>query len=296
MYYLLFRLFPKRALTRLMGAVADARWPRPLLDAAIRLYTRLYRIDMTQYEAPPAEGWGSFNRFFVRPLRPGAREIDTRPPTLVSPVDGRVSESGRVVRGRLLQAKGRDYGLEALLAGTPGWEAYEGGTFLTLYLAPGDYHRFHAPCAGQVVRYTYVPGELWSVSPRAVRSVPGLFARNERLVTTLATDFGELTLVAVGATVVGRIEVVYPADMQAAGAPEPRALEPPVTLEKGAELGRFAMGSTVILLARPGEAVLEMLPGGQRVEMGDAVGRVVSERPAVPGAASAATPHSADRP
>ncbi len=208
----------------------------------------------------------------MRPLRPGVRPLEADPRRMASPVDGRVIAAGEIVGGRLLQAKGCDYSLEALLGGDRTWRTFEGGAALTLYLSPRDYHRIHSPCAARVTRFAYIPGELWTVSPAGVNTVPGLFARNERLVSVLATDFGEAMLVAVGATVVGGIRVAYdPLATNRGRAPVARELDPPYPLEKGQELGRFELGSTVILLFQPGSVILEPLRPGDAVRLGQTI-------------------------
>jgi phosphatidylserine decarboxylase len=275
MYYRLFRWFPKRAFSRLLGWLASVAWPGWLLRPVIGAYVAAFRIDMTPFVTPPG-GFRTFNAFFTRAVRPELRPLAAAPEALLCPVDGTVIVGGPIAAGQLLQAKGHAYSLRALLGDAPGWEAYQGGTTLTLYLSPRDYHRIHTPCAGRVTRFAYVPGDLWTVSPLGVAQVPGLFARNERVVSFLATDFGELAVVAVGATVVGSVRVVYhelrtnrPGARPLAG-----ALEPPHALARGAELGRFELGSTVIVLTRPGEAVLDDLAPGTPVRMGQAIGRI----------------------
>jgi phosphatidylserine decarboxylase len=279
MYYRLFRWVPKRALSRLMGRLASAAWPGWLLRPVLRLYAAVYRVDLAQFEVPPG-GFRTFNAFFTRALRSGQRPLAPEPEALLCPVDGTVIVAGRIEAGRLLQAKGHDYSLGALLGEAPGWQAYDGGMALTVYLSPRDYHRIHTPCAGAVTRFAYVPGDLWTVSPMGVRGVPGLFARNERVVTFLAAAWGELALVAVGATVVGSVRVVYHSlqTNRPRARPLQGALEPPFPLERGAELGRFELGSTVILLCRPGEAALDGLAPGTPVRMGQAIGRVLGGR------------------
>lgn len=276
LYYRLFRWFPKRAFSRLMGWVAATPWPGWLLRPTIALYVALFRIDMAQFVVP-AEGFRTFNAFFGRAVRPGLRPLAPEPDALLCPVDGTVIAAGPIAHGQLLQAKGHSYSLEALLGAAEGWQAYEGGTALTVYLSPRDYHRIHTPCAGEVARFAYVPGELWTVSPAGVRGVPGLFARNERVVSFLAASFGELAVVAVGATVVGSVRVVYhPVRTNRPGArPMAAPVQPPLPLERGAELGRFELGSTVIVLCRLGEAVLDDLAPGTPVRMGQAVGRIL---------------------
>jgi phosphatidylserine decarboxylase len=271
------RWLPKRGLTRLAGWLAERRRPRGLLRAAIRLYIRHYRIDMRPFEGGP-EDFGTFNEFFTRPLRPGERPIDSNPAAVVSPVDGTVSASGRCEEGRLLQVKGQDYGLDALLGGDPAWREFLGGPYLTLYLAPPDYHRIHAPVDGAVVRYRYIPGELWPVNAAAQAGVPRLYERNERLVTFLSGPFGEAALVAVGAMIVGGIRVVYDLTRNRRGrSAHGDSLARPHSLAKGAELGRFELGSSVVLLFRLGEAELDELQPGDQVKMGQRIGRILKQ-------------------
>jgi phosphatidylserine decarboxylase len=275
MYYSIFRWVPKSALSRFMGWLASQAWPPMLLRPVIRLYVRVYGIDMSQF-ALPIEAYPTFNAFFTRPVRPDRRPVTEDPRVLVSPVDGAVIEGGTMTDGRLVQAKGIDYSLEALLDGDPAWRDYVGGQYLGLYLSPKDYHRIHMPCAGRVTRFRYVPGELWTVGPTGWLQVPDLFARNERLITFMRTEFGEVALVAVGATVVGKIRVVYHSiESNLRGAQRvAQTLPQPVLLPKGGELGRFELGSTVILLTRPGEVTLDAMKSRDPVRMGMPIGRV----------------------
>jgi phosphatidylserine decarboxylase len=275
MYYSLFRWFPKSALTRVAGFLADVPWPQSLLRTFIRFYVRTFAIDMSQFAAP-AEGYKTFNAFFTREVAPGARPIPSETDALLSPVDGRVIEAGPIRDGQLLQAKGITYSLGQLLGNDPGWKHYDGGAFATLYLHPRDYHRIHSPCTGKVTRFRYIPGDLWTVSPTGVTQVPGLFARNERWITFMQTSAGEVAVVKVGATIVGRIRVVYHKGVGHSWGAEPIAesLPVPVSLKAGAELGRFELGSTVILLTRPGEADWLPLKAGDPVRMGARIGSI----------------------
>lgn len=279
MYYLVFRLFPKKHFSRLMGKFASIKWPGWMLNPAIKMYIAAFRIDMTQFAEPEGGRYPNFNTFFTRAVKPGARPVDADPASLVSPVDGAVVEGGAIHQSRLLQAKGREFSLPQLLGGIPGWEAYNGGQFVTIYLSPRDYHRIHTPCQGKVVRFSYIPGDLWTVSPAGVNGVPDLFARNERLISFLQTDFGEVAVVKVGATVVGKIKVVY--HDVTSNLPGARAMHQQMTgphsLDKGAELGRFELGSTVILLTRPGEATLKDWTPGEVLQMGQPIGRITKK-------------------
>jgi phosphatidylserine decarboxylase len=274
-YYAVFRWLPKSAFSRLMGRFASCRWPGWLLRPVIRVYVWVYGIDLSEFTLP-VQAYRTFNEFFTRPVRSDRRPVADDPRLLVSPVDGTVIEGGTMINGRLVQAKGQDYSLEALLDGDPAWRDYAGGAFITLYLSPRDYHRIHMPCAGRIIRFRYVPGELWTVGPAGVRGVPNLFARNERLVTFIRAEFGELAVVAVGATVVGKIRVVYHSIVSNLrdAHPAAEALPEPLYLPKGAEMGRFELGSTVILLTRPGEAGFYPLKAGAPVRMGAPIGQI----------------------
>ncbi|MBK9517077.1 MAG: phosphatidylserine decarboxylase [Anaeromyxobacter sp.] len=269
------RLLPKNALSRLVGRLTDAPLPRPVLQGAMRAFARAYRIDLG--ESPPLETYPTFGRFFARPLLPGLRPIAPGEQVVVSPVDALVSEAGLATAGRLVQAKGIDYGVGALLGDAALGQAFEGGAWATLYLSPQDYHRIHFPLGGRVTGWRYVPGQLWPVNAASVRSVPGLFTVNERLVTLLDTPLGAVAVVAVGATVVGRVRATFdPAvpctDRPGAVVQAGRYAEP-LPVEKGAELGAFEMGSTVILVFSPGRVALDpRLAPGARVRVGQAIG------------------------
>jgi phosphatidylserine decarboxylase len=192
---------------------------------------------------------------FTRRLKPGARPLDPDPKAVLCPVDGRLYAEGPIDKGLLLQAKGRTFTLSALLANEERAAAFEGGSYITLYLSPRDYHRVHCPIDAEITGYTYVPGELYPVNPAAVANVDGLFARNERLITHLSSpDFGQVDLVMVGATCVGHIKVAYDATV-ATNVGEHRVRQevytPTRRIGRGEELGVFEMGSTVILIVEP---------------------------------------------
>jgi phosphatidylserine decarboxylase len=269
------RLVPKNALSRAAGALTRWRAPAPIRLAAMRAFARRYGIDLG--ECPELELYRTFGEFFARPLRPGLRPIAAGERVIVSPVDGVVSETGTATAGRLVQAKGIEYTAAALLADAALARRLEGGPWATLYLSPRDYHRIHFPLGGGIVGWRYVPGALWPVNPASVRTVPGLFAANERLVTVLDTPLGRCAVVAVGATVVGRVRAYYdpgvPHTNQPGGAPRSRDYEPAIPVEKGQELGAFEMGSTVILLLEAGRARLAArLAPGTRVRVGEEIG------------------------
>jgi len=259
-------LLPQHFLSRQVHRLARSR-VKPLKNALIGSFMRHFRPDMSDAADPEPRDYPSFNAFFTRSLRPGARPCDPDPQALASPVDGTVSQIGRLDGLRMLQAKGHDYSLEALLGGASGWaERFAGGSFATLYLAPYNYHRIHMPAAATLSGAWLVPGRLFSVNAVTAAAVPGLFARNERVVC--AFEEGPLTfaLALVGALFVGSIATVWHGDVTPCS-PRRAAELPldtgraPLRLERGAELGRFNMGSTVILLLPPGAA--EWLPGLQ---------------------------------
>jgi phosphatidylserine decarboxylase len=281
------RVIPKNALSRLVGGLARARAPRALRLAAMRAFAWRYGVDLS--ECCELGSFRTFGEFFARPLRPGLRPIASGDELIVSPVDGVVSQAGRAEGGRLVQAKGLDYTLGALLADATLAARFHGGPFATLYLSPRDYHRIHFPLGGRITGYRYVPGRLWPVNPASVRGVPGLFTVNERLATLLETPLGACAVVAVGATVVGRIRAYYDPDVPVSNLPRARPVArdyaTPLPVEKGEELGAFEMGSTVILLFEPGRATLrEGLAEGTRLRVGEPIGGRV---PLPPGGAGA---------
>ncbi len=242
-------LLPKKALTSFAGLVAGAALG-PLTTALIRRFIRRYGVDMTEAAEPDPARYATFNEFFTRALKEGARPLAEA--TWVCPVDGAVSQFGAIDRGQIFQAKGHAYSATALLGGDAALAApFAQGHFATLYLSPRDYHRIHMPCDGTLARMIYVPGALFSVNPATARAVPGLFARNERVVCLFETARGPLALVLVGATVVGSMATVWHGVVNPPRRPtvtEWRYGPQEVQLRQGQELGRFLLGSTVVLL------------------------------------------------
>lgn len=223
-------------------------------NALIRHIVRRYGVNMAESAISNIDDFEHFDAFFTRALKPGARQFDAPPEALISPCDGAISEIGQLDQDRLLQAKGMSYRLSDLLVDTAAAKALEGGQFATLYLSPKDYHRLHMPFAGKLHSAIHVPGRLFSVAPFAVEGIPNLFARNERLVCLLDTEFGPAALVMVGALLVSGIETpwggwfVPPYGNTIAR----RSYDPAVELARGDELGRFHMGSTIIVITPPG--------------------------------------------
>lgn len=242
-------LLPKRALTELMGKLAGAR-AGGLTTAVVRWFIGRYGVNMAEAANPDPAAYASFNEFFTRPLKEGARPLADAP--LVCPVDGAISQFGAIERGQIFQAKGHRYSTTAMVGGDRDLAAlFDNGYFATLYLSPRDYHRIHMPCAGRLLRMIHVPGELFSVNPTTARGVPGLFARNERVVCVFDSEHGPFALVLVGATIVGSMATVWHGVVNP---PRPgqirdwRYPEGQVVLQQGEEMGRFLLGSTVVML------------------------------------------------
>lgn len=275
---------PKLALTRLAGwgAEKQAGW---LTQLVIKAFARYYRVNMQEAQNPDLASYTTFNEFFVRPLREGARPIVAEPHVLVLPADGAISQLGPIQDDLIFQAKGHHYSLEALLAGNYLLaEQFRNGLFATTYLAPSDYHRVHMPCDGVLREMIYVPGDLFSVNPLTAANVPNLFARNERVICLFDTAVGPMVQILVGATIVGSIETVwagtvtppregiikrwtYPAEGQ----------EGTISLAKGEEMGRFKLGSTVINLFTPGSVQFApQLNNGVVTRMGTAFAEIAA--------------------
>lgn len=245
-------LLPKQALTSLAGRFASAR-AGALTTAAIRWFAKRYGVNMSEAAQPDLAHYATFNDFFTRALRDGARPIASS--TLVCPVDGAVSLCGPIEAGKIIQAKGHRYTTTALLGGDAARAAqYETGSFATIYLSPRDYHRLHMPCAGRLVRMVHVPGALFSVNPATVRGVPGLFARNERVVCHFEGETGPFVMVLVGATIVGSMATPWHGVVNPPRTGEIRSWDYPAEgpdamhLKQGEEMGRFLLGSTVVML------------------------------------------------
>lgn len=265
------RLLPQHGLSRCLGAFAASEnsvSKRLLINA----FKTAYRIDMTEFEGESAEDFTSFNDFFTRGLLAGSRPMPDDPELVVSPVDGTVSQAGAIAAGRLVQAKGREYSVAELLGGTDFADDLANGSFATIYLAPHNYHRVHAPCAGQLVETVEIPGRLFSVNGITERHISRLFVRNERLALRIAAPFGDYALVLVGALIVASIRVNWP------GPTSPyrtRTSRNPagVLFERGDEVGAFLLGSTVVVLFPDGTVALdEGIRTGRTVRVGSPIG------------------------
>ena len=244
---------PKHFVSRMVGKLAAAK-AGALTTTLIKLFIKQYKIDMNEAQYSDPAHYKTFNEFFTRPLKEGVRPLTTDDSIITHPVDGAISQLGAIVDGQLIQAKGHDYSLQALLGGSEQDTApFLGGEFATIYLAPKDYHRIHMPIDGTLSKMIYVPGDLFSVNPLTAQNVPNLFARNERVVAIFDTEIGPLAMVLVGATIVASIETIWagtvtpPAGKDVFSWNYPTSGDNSIILKKGDEMGRFKLGSTVIL-------------------------------------------------
>lgn len=242
-------LMPKQVMTALAGKFASAQLGG-LTTTVIRGFVSHYKVNMAEAANPDIAAYASFNDFFTRALQPGARPLADA--DLVCPVDGAISQFGPIQKDQIFQAKGHSYSTTALVGGDSSLAArFDDGYFATLYLSPRDYHRIHMPCAGQLTRMVHVPGDLFSVNPTTARGVPGLFARNERVVCFFDSANGPFVLVLVGATIVGSMATVWHGQVNPPRTGVLRHWDYPagqVSLQKGEEMGRFLLGSTVVML------------------------------------------------
>lgn len=273
----LFILFqhvaPQHFFSRIVGFLAESRFFR---KPFIGLFSRFFKVDLSEAVIENPSEFENFNAFFTRALKNGSRPIDDRRGAIVSPADGAISQLGKITSNRLLQAKGREYTIEDLLVcDSAAASQFSDGSFITVYLSPRDYHRVHMPIAGTLRKTTYVPGDLFSVNQKTAEAVPKLFARNERLVCVFDTELGPMALVLVGAMIVAGIETVW------SGAIAPNNHRTPVvdeshkgiSLAVGEELGRFKLGSTVILLFQKDTIQLNQeLAANSAVKMGEMIG------------------------
>lgn len=266
-------ILPQHALSRIAGSFASSRKPW-LRDMLIHRFIKAFDVDMR--DAARGEGdFASFNDFFTRELRPGARPLADAGEFILSPADGAISQLGDISSGRIVQAKGRDYTVAEVLGDTGGdWRRFDGGHFMTIYLSPRDYHRVHMPATGTLKSTMYVPGKLYSVNLATAAGVDRLFARNERLACLFEGEDGGFASVMVGAMIVAGIDTVWPNSFHT-------HIKQPVSedftsegrlLKAGEEMGRFYLGSTVVLLFEPGRiAWLEGLKAGYTLRMGQAI-------------------------
>lgn len=265
-------LLPKHALTALAGCLATVKTPT-IKNHLIRYFIRKYDVNMQEAVEENPENYADFNAFFIRHLKPKCRPMATA--GIISPVDGYISEIGRINAGTLVQAKGREYSIHELLACEQGLSSqFNTGLFTTLYLSPQDYHRVHMPLEATLKEMIYVPGKLFSVQPATTRMIPNLFACNERLVVFFETSVGLMAMVLVGATLVGAIGTSWEGDITRGRKPRRFDYPESPSFKQGAEMGYFKLGSTVILLFANKQHV-QWQPGlhvGDKIRFGDVLG------------------------
>lgn len=270
-------LIPKHLLSRLLGILANKQlgW---LTQWAIKKFIVHYKVNMSEALISDYKEFKTFNDFFTRALKPGARIISQKQNAFISPADGCISEIGLIEKDKLLQAKGSHFTVKNLCGGDDALsKTFENGAFLTIYLSPKDYHRFHMPISGKLIKMIYVPGTLYSVNPASVKNVPGLFAKNERVICIFETEIGKIAVIAVGAMIVGSIAmkwhgIVAPSNNRTIQTWHYDTQS--ITLEKGEEIGHFQLGSTVILLCEHNKLVWsEMLQAETSLQLGDSIGK-----------------------
>jgi phosphatidylserine decarboxylase len=272
----------QRVLSRLVYMATRVTW-KPWKNFLIHQISRRFEVDLSEAAQPDASSYAHFNAFFTRELKPGARPLDADPQALLCPADGRISQSGAIQAGRIFQAKGQSFSTTELLGDAQAALPYADGAFVTVYLSPRDYHRVHMPLAGTLVSTVHIPGRLFSVAPHAVEGIPGLFARNERLVCHFEGDHGPFAVVMVGALLVSGISTVWsgvevPPYASRIGATNYAGRG--IHLARGAEMARFNMGSTVIVLVPPGSAGIDAsLRPEQAVKVGQRIGRLAASQP-----------------
>ncbi len=272
-------ILPQHFLSRCMYHLTRSRWPA-FKNALIKSFIATYRVDMQSAEQESAEQFACFNEFFTRALKPEARTVDQSPGSVTSPVDGTISQVGKIEDGRIFQAKGKSFDLASLLARESDESSpFENGHFCTIYLSPRDYHRIHAPCDAVLASMDYVPGRLFSVNESTTNSVNELFARNERLLCHFDSSAGSMVVVFVGAIFVGNMQTTWHGEVNPSDSSGVSSWEYDVagsnklTFKKGEEIGRFNMGSTVILLFENGQVNWdEEMRAGRKVQMGERLG------------------------
>jgi len=280
-------ILPHYALSNFMYYLTRStqRWWK---NGFINWFANQYKVDMSEACDSDLRSYSSFNAFFTRPLKPEVRPIDALPRSIISPVDGQISQAGSIKNERIFQAKGQEYSLLELLAGDTQWaNQFKDGEFATIYLSPKDYHRIHAPISGQLIKMTHVPGRLFSVSPATTRAVPRLFARNERVISYFNTNAGPLAVIMVGAIFVASMETVWQGvitpphgkniSQWTYGSKNNKENQNIISLDKGHELGRFNMGSTVILLFCKNSVEWKpIMAAGNAIKMGQSMAKMLT--------------------
>lgn len=267
-------LLPQHGLSQFAGYLANCEKPW-LKNALIRHFMKNYSVNLNEAEMPTPEDYLSFNHFFTRALKPGARTLTENERAIASPVDGCFAEVGTITQGQLVQAKGMNYSLDSLFANRPEAADFLDGQYATIYLAPHNYHRVHMPVSGRLTSTIYVPGRLFSVNRMTTDLIPNLYARNERLITLFETDIGPMAVIFVGAIIVGSIQTVWMPGPIRAKQLVVETENKNIMLKKGDELGRFSLGSTVILLfGRDKLAWLPQAHPGFEVQLHESIGEI----------------------
>ncbi|WP_180028379.1 archaetidylserine decarboxylase [Acinetobacter sp. YH16032] len=267
------QIVPQQKLSRLVGKVAASENP-VLKNVVIQAFKAKYGIDMSIAEQQNALKFKSFNEFFTRSLKTGVRSIDSNPRSVVSPADGAISQLGKINEGDIFQAKGQSFSVEKLIGDPQLAAPFKNGEFATVYLSPRDYHRVHMPYSGTLTETLYIPGELFSVNQTTAENIPGLFARNERMVCLFDTDVGRMAVVLVGAMIVAGIETVATGKVKPTGRLELN--HHAMKLEKGDELGRFYLGSTAVVLFEKDKMQWDQaFKANSTVVMGEALGHLI---------------------
>jgi phosphatidylserine decarboxylase len=265
------RIVPQQKLSRVVGKVAASENPI-VKNIVIQAFKAQYGIDMSIAEQSNALKFKSFNEFFTRSLKSGARQIDANANSIISPADGAISQLGKIDDGDIFQAKGQSFSVEKLIGDPQLAAPFKNGEFATVYLSPKDYHRVHMPFAGTLTETLYIPGELFSVNQTTAENIPGLFARNERMVCLFDTDVGRMAVVLVGAMIVAGIETVATGKVKPTGRLELNHHN--LALAKGDELGRFYLGSTAVVLFEPNKMAWNTsFRANSTVVMGEALGQ-----------------------
>jgi phosphatidylserine decarboxylase len=264
-------LIPQHILSRAVGFFANCRWVW-LKNLMIAWFIKCYQVDMSIAEKDKISDYATFNEFFIRKLKSSVRPVATAANSIICPVDGILSQWGEVSQGKLIQAKGFDYSLEALLNGSKFTQNFQNGQFITLYLSPKDYHRVHMPVDGELLEMTYVPGRLFAVNFATTNQIPAIFAKNERVLCTFETNLGKMAVILVGAMLVASINTVWagkitPNKNKAIKSNNYKDIE----LRSGEEMGHFAMGSTVIVLFEPKRMCWDKLTTNQIVQFGQKI-------------------------
>ena len=274
LFILIQYVLPQHLLSRAVGYLARTEI-KFLKNALIKLFIKAFKVNMSEAERQRPEQFTSFNDFFTRTLKSDARTLPDDERVLFSPVDGAISQMGFTENGRVIQAKGQDYSLADLLGDSSVAGRLQGGAFTTLYLSPKDYHRIHMPCDGTLKSMLHVPGALFSVNTATANNVPGLFARNERVVCVFDTPHGELAMVLVGAMIVASIHTSWHGQVTPVNALQRWDYQDTqeITLKRGEEMGQFYLGSTVILVGAPDAISWGQGISGDPVRLGQALGQ-----------------------